>query len=368
VAVVAVALGWVLSTPIPEGTIFATVIPLVNKKLPGTIFGDWAEPGTPPVPADVKPSPRPKHELFLPMPSGAQMPANGLGMCCRATAYDQPSVKNTVLWYLLQGGRLIDTAELYLNHRAIGEGIKEAEKRGIPRSEIFVTTKLTPKHFSEGKATERVAVWLEELQLDYIDLVLVHAPSSMIPLPGGGPPCMTRGAPPTWKACRIQAWRALNAQHKKGVIRDIGVSNFVVRQLIEFQDLGLAPIAANQINWNPWTPEWQEEVFQFCQASNITVTAWASLQGTFMETAKTETVTTLKEIAASKSRSTAQILLRWALQKKASIIPGTGNPKHMKENLDIYSFELSESDMHRIDALRTDPSAKDMMNAPPNDT
>ena len=98
------------------------------------------------------------------------MPAQGLGMCCRASAYDEETVRRTVLWYLLLGGRHIDTADLYLNHRGVGKGIKEAISRGIPRSEIFVTTKFPARFFGFKTSQNSVNRYLEELGLEYVDL------------------------------------------------------------------------------------------------------------------------------------------------------------------------------------------------------
>ena len=105
------------------------------------------------------------------------MPANGLGMCCRPTAYDDVLVRRTILWYLLLGGRHIDTAHLYLNHHAVGLGIQDAVARGVPRSEIFVTSKIFPSHFGYQTTKDTVPKLLEDLQLEYIDLLLMHFPS-----------------------------------------------------------------------------------------------------------------------------------------------------------------------------------------------
>ena len=142
VVLVAVFVGWLRQKPIPEGTFFATIFPLMKGIPPATIFGSYSVPLTPEVPADMLPLPRPTNEKFYNLPEGYQMPASGLGMCCRPSAYDDETVYRTVLWYLLLGGRHIDGADLYLNHKAIGRGIKEAMKRGVKRSEIFLTTKI----------------------------------------------------------------------------------------------------------------------------------------------------------------------------------------------------------------------------------
>ena len=113
---------------------------------------------------------RPDNEMFLDLPGGFKMPQEGLGMCCRATAYDDVLVYRSVLWYLLLGGRHIDGAHLYLNHKAIGEALAEAIRRGVKREEIFVTTKIFPTQFGYESSLEMVNKYVEELGLDYIDL------------------------------------------------------------------------------------------------------------------------------------------------------------------------------------------------------
>lgn len=364
VLLVALLIGWFASTDVPEGTMFATVYPIAGGNLPGTVFGNWSTPGTAAVPATMTPGPRPGKEIFLELPSGAKMPANGLGMCCRPNAYDPESVYRQVLWYLLQGGRHIDTAQLYLNHRPIGVAIREAIARGVPRAEIFVTTKVINKYYGEKETAASITLFLDELGLEYLDLVLLHQPKPIFPF-FPGPPA-TSGA--THREQRESAWKGLAAAHKKGLVKDIGVSNFNKRQLAEIAGLSLAPVAVNQFQFNPWVPEHLQETFTYCKEKSIVVTAFSSFQGTFMQKAQAFTVQLLNDVAQSHGKTPAQILLRWALQKGASVIPGTGNPKHMKENLEVYSFELSAADMKALDSLASDEAAKAFMSFPPDES
>lgn len=357
----ALLIGWLARHELPEGLFFATIIPLIKGKLPPSIFGHGRMVGTIPVPTDLKPSPRPENEMFLQLPGGHLMPQNGLGMCCRPTAYDDELVRRTVLWYLLSGGRLIDGAHLYLNHKAIGEGIRNAMIRGIPRDEIFVTTKIFPRHFGYNTTKEIVPTFLEELGLDYIDLVLVHAPKT---LPYMTTECSKLGL--TQQECRAETWKSLSELRQEGIVRNVGVSNFAVKHLVEIEALNLAPIAANQFKYNPWAPDHAVETFEYCQKHNIAVTAYSSLAGAF-QYSTAETVETLHDLAAKHNKTVAQIMLRWALQINAAVIPGTGNPKHMQENLNVYSFSLSKEDMSAIDRLRTDESAKKFFYMPPAD-
>lgn len=351
VVFLAVFLGWLnYDTVAPEGKLFATLFPLMGKSLPPTIVGHGKMEGTPPVPDDLLPAPRPENEILVELVGGHNMPAMGIGMCCRPTAYDDVLVERTVLWFLLQGGRLIDGAHLYLNHKAIGRGIQVARARGVPREEVFLTTKLWPSYYGYNTTLETVPKWLDELQVTYIDLVLMHFP---VRLPGTNivsQECSASRLTP--KECRAETWKALSELRENGILRSVGVSNFNVNHMKELQSLeGVAPIAVNQFQFGPWSPESAFEAFDHCHNTNIAVTAYNSL-GSYTHKDVTHDLEVLQDLANKYNRSVAQILLRWALQLGAIVIPGTGNPKHMKQNLDIYSFELSSADMNAIEALQ----------------
>eukprot|EP00943_MAST-04B_sp_MAST-4B-sp1_P002705 g2705.t1 len=323
---------------------------------PATIFGKYFTPLTAPVPAEMVPKPTPEGEIFLELPGGFKMPANGLGMCCRPSAYDEETVYRTVLWYLLLGGRHIDTADLYLNHKGVGRGIAAAISRGVKRSDIFVTTKIPVRFYGLENSQKNVARYLKELGLEYIDLVLLHFPKLPIPILSRGE-CGEKDLSDA--ECRVETWKGLSKVRANGMVRNIGVSNFDQGQMEEITNLNLAPIANNQFQYNPWVPDWQEATFQYCQENNIAVTAYSSL-GSFMQKAKAfSTIQSLNDIATAHGRTVAQILLRWALQKNAIVIPGTGNPKHMEENLSVYDFKLTTADMEKIHSLRNDPVAKE---------
>ena len=303
--------GYVLSTDIPLGTFFW----LAHQ--PSRLV---AVP-TPEVPLELRMGHRPAAEMFVALPDGARMPASGLGMCCRATAYDDSSVRRSVLWYLLQGGRHIDTAALYLNRRPIGEGIGEAIRRGIPRSELFINTKIDQSYFGERRAMAWVPQMLAELQLDYVDLVLLHAPRRwMIDRLGllsgkhefAG--CCGCESP---RACREQTWRVLSAARQRGLIRNVGVSNHRIHQLEELRALRsapgeptLAPIAVHQLQYHPWVPPWQENIARYCRRHEIQLTAYFSLGGT-SHLGSTTTVDALRTIASAHHRTVHAVLLRW---------------------------------------------------------
>ncbi|GKY90904.1 hypothetical protein MPSEU_000064300 [Mayamaea pseudoterrestris] len=354
----AITIGWLIQSKQgpAEGIFFATIFPLLSFKLPATIIGHGRMSGVEPVPEKLMPHERPEHEMFLDLPFGQRMPMNGLGMCCRPTAYDDELVKRTTLWYLMLGGRLIDTAHIYLNHKAVGHGIQEAQERGIAREEIFVTSKHWPRMFGYETTKQLVPTFLKELGVDYIDLLLMHAPAGMLMPSIKSSECSEKKL--SNKQCREETWRALDELRQQGLLRNIGVSNFGKHHLQELQEMKLpSPIAVNQITYNPWAPDYQVETFEYCQEQNIAVTAYASLGG-FLQKSKAESTVVLSELSESYNKTVAQIMLRWAIQKGAAVIPGTGNPKHMRENLAAYEFEISEDDMKRIAELRNDEEAK----------
>lgn len=347
VVAVAVSLGWLSNCELPLGRFFATIIPAISGRLPPTIFGHGKMTGTPPVPDGMTPRPRPAREMFLSLPGGDKIPANGIGMCCRATAYDDVLVYRTVLWYLILGGRHIDGAHLYLNHKPIGRAINEAVKRGIPRKEMFFTTKIFPTEFGYESALSNIDKYLEETQQEYLDLVLLHFPS--VPL---GPilrsPCAKEGK--SVAECRRETWKAISECRAAGKIRNVGVSNFAVKHLIELEGLG-SPIANNQIQFNPFEPEHVVETFNYCAEKGITITAFSPLGG-LMDRGKAEANDILNSLAQKYGKRVSAIMLRWALQRGCAVIPGTGDPEHMKENLAIYDFELSNDDMDTISDLK----------------
>jgi len=374
----AIFIGWCnLDPKYPwEARLFVVVIPLFKGYAPPIIFGHGNLPspkGTPPVPFDMTPRPRPSNELFATLVgTGDAMPMAGLGMCCRPTAYDDVSVERSIEWYLLLGGRHIDGAHLYMNHEAIGRGIQKAIAKGIPREEIFLTSKVYPSHYGNKTTTEVVESFLDELGVDYLDMVLMHAPVRFVP---GATSESCKGL--TNKECRQDTWRALSDLRTSGKIRNAGVSNFATRHLEDIFELydddnivngnnngnGIAPVSNNQIQWSPWADlEWVETV-EFCRSRNIQITAYQSLGGSF-EHHKTLTIDTLTALSEKHSRSVAQIMLRWAIQSGAAIIPGTGNPKYMEENLSIYEFELSDAEMESIAGLREDVAGKFLVMKP----
>ena len=229
----------------------------------------------------------------------------------------------------------------------------------------------------------RLKVMLKDLDLDYVDLVMMHVPRRNFGLwpgllpnfdkvfewddehqgyaympgsfwPGHEDKDFKSYGCETVTQCRQQTWKALSNARDQGLVKEIGVSNFRIYQMRELMRMKLAPIAVNQIAFHPWAPESQRQIVEFCQKNNIAVTAYTSLGGA-QEKAKAISAPAIQEIAAAHKRSPALVLQRWAIQKNISVIPGSGNPTHMKENLEVFGFQLSAEDMTRLDALSQYP-------------
>ncbi len=249
--------------------------------------------------------------------SGYQMPLNGLGTYSLTGDTCVQSVSKA----LKRGVRLIDTAYMYGNEAEVGKAIRES---GIPREEIFVITKLYPSQFDEPEKAIDEA--LEKLDIGYVDLMLLHHP-------GTGD---------------VKAYKAMEQAAKDGKIHSLGLSNWYVEELEEFlPQVSVAPaLVQNEIH-----PYYQEnDVIPYIQSLGIVVQGWYPLGGRG-HTAELLSDETISAIAKAHGKSSAQVILRWNLQKGVVVIPGSSNPDHIQENTEIYDFELTGEEMERINAL-----------------
>lgn len=253
--------------------------------------------------------------------SGYDMPIMGLG----TYSLDHDTCVNSVKALLRNGGRLIDTAYMYGNEDAVGEGVRQAmEEYNIPREEIFVITKIYPSQFNEPEKAIDTA--LEKLDIGYIDMMLLHHP-------GAGD---------------IDAYKAMEKYVAQGKIRSLGLSNWYVKELTDFlPKVSITPaLVQNEIH-----PYYQEQdVVPFIQEKGIVVQCWYPLGGRG-HTSELLNDGTISSIAEAHGVSSAQVILRWDLQRGIVVIPGSSNPDHIKENLDLFGFELSDEEMARINAL-----------------
>ena len=249
--------------------------------------------------------------------SGYEMPIMGLG----TYSLSDEECYNSVTALLNAGGRLIDTAYIYDNEAAVGRAVRDS---GVPREEIFVITKLYPNQFSNPE--EAIDLALETLNIEYIDMMLLHHP-------GDGD---------------VQAYHAMEQAVKAGKIRSIGLSNWYVEELEEFlPQVNITPaLVQNEIH-----PYYQEnDVIPYIQKLGITVQGWYPFGGRG-HTAELLGDETISAIAKAHGVTCAQVILRWNLQKGVVVIPGSANPEHIRENLDLFGFELTEDEMNRINAL-----------------
>lgn len=248
--------------------------------------------------------------------NGIEMPLLGLGMY-KASDSDAESA---IITSATLGYRLFDTASSYRNEEAVGRGIA---KCGLPREDVFVTTKIWNNAQRIGNIEGAFYRSLERLGLEYIDLYLVHWP-----VPG----------------CYIDTWKVLEELLQTGKVKAIGVSNFSEYELSELMEHCDVVPAVNQIEFHPLFN--QDATRNFCQQNGIAVQAYAPLaRGAYLENA------ILQRIAEKYNRSTAQVGLRWILQKGVAVIPKTVRVERLLENSQIFDFELDEIEMAAIDGL-----------------
>lgn len=254
--------------------------------------------------------------------SGYEMPINGLG----TYSLHGDECINSVKSALSNGVRLIDTASAYGNEEEIGQAIREAIDEGIiKREDIFVTTKIYPGD-EMANPESSIQACLDRLNIGYVDMMLLHHPDTN----------------------DVKAYKAMEQFVKDGKICSIGLSNWYVEELTEFlpQVDTVPALIQNEIH-----PYYQEnDVIPFIQEKGIVVQGWYPLGGRGY-TGELLSDPVISEIGNAHGVSSAQVILRWNLQKGVVVIPGSSNPDHIKENTELYHFTLSEDEMNRINAL-----------------
>ncbi|WP_019153441.1 aldo/keto reductase [Robertmurraya massiliosenegalensis] len=261
--------------------------------------------------------------------NGVHMPWFGLGVY---KVTDQSEIVEVVSAALKHGYRHIDTASFYQNEEGVGKGIRDS---GISREDIFVTSKVWNDEQGYEETLEAFDNSLKRLGMDYLDLYLIH-----------------------WPVARKfkETWKALEKLYREGRVRAIGVSNFHVHHLQDLmKDAEIKPMV-NQIEYHPHLT--QEEVHAFCKKEGILLEAWSPLKrGILLD----EPV--LIEIGQKYSKTPAQIILRWDLQTEVITIPKSSNVERLKENADIFDFELTSEEMKQISSL----NKNDRVGKNPND-
>ncbi len=250
--------------------------------------------------------------------NGIEMPILGIGTFNLTPEQAEESVYNA----LTDGYRLIDTANAYMNERAVGRGIK---KSGVPREEIFLTTKLWISEYDDvEKAIDET---LERLDVDYIDLLLLHQPYGSY----------------------VNAYKALENAVNEGKVRSIGLSNFYEKKFDEIMNTATIPPAVLQNELHPYYQE--KEMKEYMAKYGTIMEAWYPLGGRNGVQSQLFADETILEIAKAHNKTAAQIILRWHLQSGTIAIPGSSNPEHIQENFDIFDFELTNDEMRKIETL-----------------
>lgn len=238
---------------------------------------------------------------------------------------DGETAVSAVKMAIKKGYRHIDAAAIYGNEISVGQGIRES---GIERSALFVTSKVWNDERGYQKTLNAFAITLADLQLDYLDLYLIHWPASS-----------SRYS--NWEELNLETWRAITDLHRSGKIRAIGVSNFLPHHLAALMGTEVRPMV-NQIEFHPG--QMQHETVEFCRKNSILVEAWSPLgSGRLLANPL------LSSIAAKYNKSVAQLCVRWCLQHEVLPLPKSVTPARIAENADVFDFSIAEDDMAAID-------------------
>ena len=248
--------------------------------------------------------------------NGIEMPRLGLGVW----RVEDNDATNSVKWAIENGYQLIDTAAVYKNERGVGEGIRQSNTK---REDLFITTKLWNADQGYDSAHQAFNDSLERLGLDYVDLYLIHWPV---------------------EGKFNDSWKAMEEIYESGRAKAIGVSNFHQHHIEELMKTAKIKPMVDQIELHPTLT--QVELRDFLSKEGIAVEAWSPLgQGKILQNP------TLVEIAEKHDKSAAQVIIRWHLQSDSIVIPKSVHEERIKENFDVFNFELNDDEMKRIDAL-----------------
>src|SRR3990172_9479631 len=253
----------------------------------------------------------------LKLNNGIEIPRLGLGTY---SITSKKEVNRAIHSALEAGYRLIDTATAYYNEKEIGEAIKSSP---VPREEIFITTKLDNSDHGYKSTFEAFELSLKKLDTDYIDLYLIHWPIS---------------------SRRNESWKAMVELLEQGKCRVIGVSNYMIRHLEDLRKNSIIKPAVNQIEFNPFV--FEREVKEYCQNLGVAVEAYTPIaRGRKFKHQE------IKKLSDKYGKTEAQLILRWGIQHNVIVIPKSSNPERIKENADIFDFNISDEDMGVLNSL-----------------
>ena len=244
---------------------------------------------------------------------GNEIPVLGLGVW---QVPDGEECERSVRWALEAGYRHIDTAQAYGNEDSVGRALRDS---GVPRDEVFITTKFYPRNEDPVAAAEDS---LRRLGVDQVDLYIIHWPE-------GGP---------TW------AWPGMEQARERGYARSIGVSNFSVQELDEVRSAASSAPVINQVQFSPY--EYRRGLLEACAERDVVLEAYSPLG-----TGRHVGAPAVAELADRLGRTPAQVLIRWCIQRDTVVIPKSTHRERIEENAQVFDFELSAGDMETLDAL-----------------
>ena len=255
-------------------------------------------------------------EKFMLLSNGVKIPSIGFGTY---KSGDDEETAKIIKNALNLGYKMIDTASFYNNEVGIGNGIKES---GIDRKDIFIVTKLWNDDHGYDNTIEAFNKSLNNLQVDYIDLYLIHWPNKL----------------------NAETWRAFEHLYETGKVKAIGVCNFKVEHLEELKKTAKIMPMVNQVEIHPFSTK--NNIINYCKDNNIKVVAWSPIsRGRVLSN------DLMIDLSQKYKKSIVQIVLRWHMQKGVIPIPKSSNENRIKENIDIFDFEISSEDMKAIDSL-----------------
>ncbi len=290
--------------------------------------------------------------------TGATMPLVGLGTW-KIAPLDAGAVVSSAL--LHAGYRHIDCAAVYRNEKEIGGTFRKVFSEGrVKREEVFITSKLWNTEHAKKDVLAACKLTLENLKLDHLDLYLMHwglatVPDDTLPIKNArGELLDENGCLRTAPVSVQETWEAMEQLVKAGLVRAIGLANFTVPMIVDLLSYAKIPPAVNQIELHPYNQ--QRALVEFCQSKKIVVTGYSPLgtSGTLKDRPEEPILINEPKIAVvakARSKSPAQILIRWAVQRNTVVIPKSLSPEHLKSNVNVFDFELSPQDMADIATL-----------------
>lgn len=252
---------------------------------------------------------------YITLNNGIKIPQLGLG----TFMLSPDEAQHSTTFALNHGYELIDTANAYVNEKGVGRGMKASQRK---REEIFLETKLWPCFYKDETAIDQT---LERLGTDYIDLMILHQPAGDY----------------------LSGYKQLEKAYKEGKLKSIGISNFNEDEIMNLLEHCEIIPSLIQVEAHPYYP--QTELLKSLKKHNIALQAWYPLGGRGNQSIMNEPV--IKKIAQKHQKTTAQVILRWHIQKGFVVIPGSKSEAHILDNIDIFDFELSNEDMKEIASL-----------------